>query len=538
MTPPERARPTKVVTAEQMRLIEQRSEAAGVSTQTLMANAGLAVAKRVQFYLDRVEGARVMVLVGPGNNGGDGLVAAHHLQRWGSDVAVYLCADRRDDDPNLSQVREGNSRTIQATEDQGLERLHEEMGTADIVLDAVLGTGRSRPMADLIQEIFGGLAAARADRPELRLVALDLPSGLDADSGAVDAVCPPADVTIATGYPKVGLFEFPGASYTGSVETVGIGLPPRLDDDVNLGLMTPEWAAAALPERPASGHKGTFGRTLIVAGSREFIGAAHLAASAAGRVGAGLVTLATPESLLTSVAALAAEPTHLPLPESAPGVPSPNAADLILERARGYHSLLVGCGMGQAPSTRDMLTRLLLSGAPLPPTVVDADALNFLASSERNWWKEFPTPAIVTPHPGEMARLTGMSTEEVQKARVPIASDAAAMWNKVTVLKGAHTVVTSPGGDTLLSPFANPGLATAGTGDVLAGAISGLMAQGLSLEDSAALGVYLHGAAAELAREELGDTGMLAGDLLIRLPRAIKGLKERATRRPQSVGSP
>ena len=240
--------------------------------------------------------------------------------------------------------------------------------------------------------------------------------------------------------------------------------------------------------------------------------------------------MAIPGSLQPAVAASVAEPTYMLLPESSPGVVSAEAADTVVGNLSSFDALLLGCGIGQAPTTKEFVERLLYSSKALPPTVVDADALNFLASSTREWWKRFPSVATITPHPGEMARLTGMSIEEVQKARVPTASDTASKWNKVTVLKGPHTIIAFPGGDIVLSPFANPGLATAGTGDVLAGTISGLMAQGLGLEDSAALGVYLHGASAELAREELGDTGLLASDLLIRLPRAIKFLKETTTR--------
>jgi NAD(P)H-hydrate epimerase len=358
-------------------------------------------------------------------------------------------------------------------------------------------------------------------------MALDLPSGLDADSGAVDPSCPTADITVTLGYPKTGLYAFPGAERVGLLETVDIGVPPGLDDDVRLELMTDDWARAALPARPLSSHKGTFGSTLVVAGSASYVGAAYLAASAAGRSGAGLVTLAIPRSLVPAVAASAAEPTYLPLPEASPGVPASGSADLVLERVGGYQSLLVGCGLGQAPETADMVERLLLSGADLPPTVVDADGLNLLSRYDSpGWWERMPYPAMVTPHPGEMARLARVSTAAIQGDRVGIAVEMARKWDKVVVLKGAFTVVAYPTGEAMLSPLANPGLATAGTGDVLAGAIAGLVAQGLGLERAAALGVYLHGRAADAVRDEMGDTGMIASDLLPALPRAIRTLKQ------------
>ena len=509
-----------------MRRIEERSAQAGVSTDTLMESAGLAVAERVRHHLGRAEGVPILLLIGPGNNGGDGLVTARHLQAWGASTTVYLCLGRQPGDPKLAAALDQGSTLVDSISDDGLARLRDALESTQMVVDAVLGTGRSRPIDSVLRQILLSLTAARVRSPGLRLLALDLPTGLDADTGAVDPICPRADVTVALGYPKAGHYVFPGAERAGIVESVDIGMPPGLDVDVTLELMTRDWAAAALPPRPVSAHKGTFGRTLLVAGSTNYVGAAYLAAAAAGRSGAGLVTLATPKSLQMAVASNAPEPTYLPLDESSPGAYSVQAADQVLEAVPEYDSLLVGCGIGQAAETRQMLDRLLYSRVPLPPTVADADALNLLAlSGDAPWWERFSAAAVVTPHPGEMARLVGLSTEAVQKDRTGTATEAATTWNKVVALKGAHTVVAFPDGQLMVSPFANPGLATAGTGDVLAGTIAGLLAQGLSLQDGAALGVYLHGAAGELVRDELGDTGLLASDLLTAIPKAIKDLK-------------
>ena len=513
----------KIVTSEQM-----RSQQAGVDTDTLMENAGLRVAERIRHHLYPMQGVPVVVLAGPGNNGGDGLVAARHLFAWGAHVTVYLCGERKADEPKLAMAREHGASVLHASSDDGYGQLRQALESAHMAVDAALGTGRSRPVEGRIRDVLLELAAARAERPELRILALDMPTGLNADTGAVDPACPSADITVTLGCPKIGLYMFPGAEYAGTVEVVDIGAPAGLDDDIRLELMTRDWAGAALPPRPLSAHKGTFGRTLVVAGSRNFVGAAYLAATAAARSGAGLVTLAIPESLQNAVAARAIEPTYLPLPETSAGVPSPDAAEIVLENAAEYSSLLVGCGIGQAPATGQMLERLLYSNAPLPPTVVDADGLNFLASSQDpGWWERHPSRAIITPHPGEMARLSGSSVSDIEDDRVDRAIRSAVQWNKVVVLKGAFTVAATPDGQAMLSPFANPGLATAGTGDVLAGAIAGLLAQGLSLEDGAALGVYLHGLAGQMVRDDLGDTGMLASDLLMALPRAIKELRSR-----------
>ena len=517
----------KIVTSEQMRRIEERSEQAGVSTDTLMENAGLAVAERARRHLGSVEGVHVVVLVGSGNNGGDGLVAARHLHEWRARVTAYICRDRRADDSKLNAIRDQGIPIIHASNDEGLDLLRETLESARLVIDAVLGTGRARPIEGTLKDVLVELGGAKDRRRELSILALDMPSGLDADTGAVDPVCPTADVTVTLGYPKVGLYMFPGAQHTGHVEISDIGVPPGLDDDIHLELMTRQWARAALPTRPISAHKGTFGSTMVVAGSASFVGAAYLAATAAARSGAGLVTMAIPQSIQNAVAAKATEPTYIPLPESSPGVYASQAADILLDSLHSYDSLLVGCGMGQAPATMELLERLLYSGAPLPPIVVDADALNFFAGSQDPaWWERMRSGAVVTPHPGEMARLSSASISAVEADRTNNAIQSAAKWNKVVVLKGAYTVVASPSGQARLSPFANPGLASAGTGDVLAGTIAGLLAQGLGLEDGAALGVHVHAVAGELVRDDIGDTGMLASDVLGALPRAIKALRE------------
>ncbi len=517
----------KVVTSDQMRQMEARAGQAGVPTDTLMENAGLAVAQRVRHHLGHLAGAPVVVLVGPGNNGGDGLVVARHLHRWGARVLVYLCAPRRTPDPKLELAQDQGVPVMEASDDTGLTWLRKSLASAHMVVDAVLGTGRARPIQGTLRDALLALSEEKARRRDLRVLALDLPTGLNADTGAVDPACPAADVTVTLGYPKVGLLLYPGADFTGALETVDIGIPAGLDRDIGLELMGLEWARARLPRRPSSAHKGTFGRTLVVAGSRNFIGAVYLAATAATRVGAGLVTIATPASLQAPIAARAIEPTYLPLPEAEPGVPAPDAAGLVLEGLGDYSALLVGCGMGQAQATREFLSRLLFSGAALPPAIIDADGLNFLSTSQApGWWERCSYRAIVTPHPGEMARLLGESTEAVQQDRIGKARGAAVRWNKVVVLKGAYTIVAFPDGRAMLSPFANAGLATAGTGDVLAGAMAGLLSQGLALEDAAALAVYIHGLAGERVRAELGDTGMVASDLLPVLPRVIRDLRQ------------
>lgn len=515
----------KVVSTAQMRRVEDRSEEAGVSKDTLMENAGLEVARAVRRRIGHLPGVRIVVLVGPGNNGGDGLVAARHLHRWGARVLAYLCGSRPSPDPKLDSLRDLGTPIACASDDDDLAMLRKWLALAHAVVDSVLGTGRSRPIESALASILGEVSHARSNRADLPLLALDVPTGLDADTGALDPLTPQPDVTLALGYPKLGMFALPGAASVGALETLDIGIPPGLDDDVKVELITAPSAARLAPPRPLAAHKGSFGRALIVAGSPNYVGAARLASLAATRVGAGLVTLAIPASLQPSAAAGATEPTFIPLPESSPGFADPeHAAPLLLEAMAGYDSLLVGCGLGQDPRTRDLLARLLLGGAPIPPAVVDADALNFLASRGNDWSESFTHGAVLTPHPGEMSRLTGEPSSRLQADRVAAATTAAETWGKVVALKGAFTVVAAPDRRVALSPFANPGLASAGTGDVLAGAIAGLLAQGAGLFDAASLGVYLHGAAGERVRAELGDAGMVATDLLPELPKTIRAL--------------
>ena len=291
-----------------------------------------------------------------------------------------------------------------------------------------------------------------------RIVAVDLPSGLNADTGAVDEASPYADNTVTLGYPKLGLFNFPGAERVGRISIADIGIPSYLVDKVTVELITKQWAGGILPKRPLQANKGTFGRVLVVAGSINYVGAACLACTGAIRVGAGLVTLAPATSLQPVLASKLTEITYLPLPESRTGVISARASKLLRQQFDRYDVMLMGCGLGQSVSTTALIRSLLLrSKGAFPSLVLDADALNTLATIP-GWWQQLTTDAILTPHPGEMARLAGVSVEEVQSDRVGLCQRMAAKWHKTVVLKGAYTVIAVPDGRTRISPVANPGL--------------------------------------------------------------------------------
>lgn len=516
----------KVVTAEQMRDIDRRAANVGLTTDILMENAGRAVAEETGKIIGRVADKNILVVVGPGNNGGDGLVAGRHLADSGAEVTIYLCSKRQEGDKNLALAEQRGIIIAQADQDRDFARFGNLLGSSDLVIDAVFGTGKSRALEGAFKEIMTRLTAAKGNAPKLLIVAVDIPSGLDADTGAVDPSCPYADATITLGYPKPGLFNFPGAERSGRVIIADIGLPPSMGENISTELITEDWVKSALPARPTGANKGSFGKVLVVAGSINYIGAAYLACMGAARVGAGLVTLSTASSLQPVLAAKMTEVTYAPLPEAEAGIIASKAAPVVKRWLPGYQVLLLGCGLGQKTSVSEFVKSLLFSPgkAQFPVMVIDADALNILARLP-NWWQKLNQDVILTPHPGEMARLAGVQVDEVQRRRLDIAIKMAAEWQKVVVLKGAYTIVAASDGRARISQSANPGLASAGTGDILSGVIAGLAAQGLSPFDAAVCGVFLHAQAGEMVRMELGDAGMLAGDLLPVLPRVIKELK-------------
>ena len=514
----------KILTTSQMHQLEQECAKIGIATDVLMENAGKAVAQEVRQILGDIKKQRI--LIRPGNNGGDGLVAARHLHDWGARVSLCLLSQRSPDDSNLTLVQERGIPCIEATQAERLNQLDESLSSTNAVIDALFGTGKSRPLRGVFLQALDRVSRAKKKYPQLHLIALDLPSGLNADTGETDPVCLYVDNTVTLGFPKPGLFNSPGAERVGKITVADIGIPAYLAEGITTELVTNKWAKSVLPQRPLQANKGSFGRVLVVAGSINYIGAAYLACSGAIRVGAGLVTLATATSLQPILASKLTEATYLPLPESHHGIVSLHAARLIHQQFSHYDVLLLGCGLGQSQSATRFIKSTLFRVKPVPPSLVlDADALNTLAEIP-NWWQQLTEDAILTPHPGEMARLLGVSVYEVQSDRVGIAKRVAQEWHKTIVLKGAYTVIAAPDGQVRISPIANPGLASAGTGDVLTGAIAGLLAQGLSLFDAAALGVYLHGEAGEMVKSSLGDAGMIATDLLPVLPLVIKQLKE------------
>lgn len=517
----------KVVTSEQMRQIDRNAGSIGLIGEILMENAGRSVAEETRKLLGDVKDSNILVLVGPGNNGGDGLVAARYLQDFKANVNIYLCTPRSSDDKNYALTQERKIPTIHAENDTDLAGLSQFMNSCSIVIDAIFGIGKKRSLSGIYEQVLKRLLALKEKNRELKIISVDVPSGIDADNGSIDPVCPKADATITFGLPKTGLYSFPGASRTGKLIISDIGIPPELAKDINTELITGNYIKSVLPKRFPNSNKGTFGKVLIIAGSINYVGAAYLACMGASRVGAGLVTLATARGLHPILASKLTETTYIPLPEADDGIIGADAFTVIAQQLPDYRVILMGCGLGQHSDTVKSIKSILFDSSQthFTPIILDADALNALSKTPE-WWHKLGENVILTPHPGEMARLTQTSLEEVQQERLVFAQNAAKEWHKIIVLKGAYTIIAAPDGRTKICPFANAVLATAGTGDVLAGMIAGLVGQNMPLFDAAACGVYLHAKAGEMLAQEMGNAGVVAGDLLTALPRLIKGIKE------------
>jgi NAD(P)H-hydrate epimerase len=534
----------KLFTVAEMVAAERAADAAGYSYAQMMESAGLRVAEAIQQRYDVVD-RRVLVLVGPGNNGGDGLVAGRHLAEAGATVAFYLTKPRDSEaDGNLARVEAMGLDVLLAEHDQRSRVLHHRLRASDIIIDALLGTGVSKPITGPIATVLEHLASVvrekkgnSSDRPALTslaapptadddtqendpsrlfLVAVDCPSGLNCDSGALDPLAIAADLTITFAGPKRGHFKFPGAAACGELVVADIGIDPALPAvaAVPVQIATAELARALLPQRPPDGHKGTFGTALIAAGSLRYWGAPALAARGAFRSGAGLVTLAVPQRLRPALAGQFPEATYPLVTDT--DVLGVSTANLLLGSLKSYQAILVGPGLGEAGSFMAALLDGLREPAeaqPAPPLVIDADGLNLIAAMS-GWPERLPPNTILTPHPGEMARLVGRSLAAVRdEDRVELAREKAGEWGHIVLLKGAYTVIAAPDGQATLLPFANPLMAVGGSGDVLGGIITGLLAQGMAPYDAAVLGGYLHGAAGQMARDYWGDAGLLASEL-------------------------
>jgi NAD(P)H-hydrate epimerase len=526
----------KLVTVSQMQAIEKEADAGGLTYEQMMENAGQGLADIIyDLFEDDLE-TEIVGLVGPGNNGGDTLVALSELAEEGWKASAYLVKRKKDE----LVKRFTDAGGVVLSGENAFEKLAEAIENADVLLDGVLGTGVKLPLKKDVAEFLSEVNDLLDGMDEAPLVvAVDCPSGVDCDSGEVADEAMGADLTITMAAVKQGLLKLPAFEYIGDLEVVDIGLSDDLASlkDLQLDVAEADSIAAMLPERPLESHKGTFGTALIAAGSVNYTGAAFLAGEAAYRVGAGLVTMAVPAPVHVALAGRLPEATWVLLPHEM-GVIAAGGAEVLAKNFERASALLIGPGFGTENATKEFIENLIEgkysakktaqrigfvhkeaekaeeNNTKLPPLVFDADGLKLLGQI-KDWYTKIPTPAILTPHPGEMAALTDLSKELIQEKRHEIAAQYAKTWGHVVVLKGAFTVIAAPDGRSTVVPVASPALARAGTGDVLAGLIVGLLAQGVEPYEAAVAGTWIHAQAGLYAADDLGNTAsVLASDVL------------------------
>ncbi len=514
--------PPLLVTAEEMAGIDRRAiEEYGIPGVCLMENAGVCVVRTMQERYGELEGRRIGILTGKGNNGGDGYVIARHLHNLGSRVCVYCLFDTDasvgDARTHLDSARRMGIHIQVLPDEEAVLRSKESFRDVDLWVDAVFGTGlTSAPRGHV------ATALSAISRRETPITAVDIPSGLHADTGRPMEIALRADLTVTFGFPKRGHILHPGPDYSGRLVIADIGIPRAAAgaQGVQTFLLEAGEAASLFPTYPADAHKGTFGHVLVVAGSTGKMGAAFMAAEAALRSGAGLVTLAYPEAAVT-LGPAPPEIMSLPLPSTASGTFSVEGLQPGLTAASGMDAVVIGPGITTQEETVSFVHDWLLQCDR--PMVVDADGLNAMASGFEAW-SQVSAPLCLTPHPGEISRLTGQTLESVQANRIETAREFSNEKAVEVALKGAGTVLASPNGEVWINMSGNPALASGGTGDVLAGAAGSLLAQGLPPADALRAAVHLHGLAGDMAAMKMGGRGILASDVMRLLPEARERL--------------
>ncbi|HEY4597380.1 MAG TPA: NAD(P)H-hydrate dehydratase [Thermoanaerobaculia bacterium] len=514
----------RILTAEAMREVDRAAiEELGIPSLVLMENAAIGVVEAIGESFGEAESAAIFC--GPGNNGGDGLAVARHLSVRGWEVRIFLVTGGRqladDAATQLAICRKAELAVMEVAAPADLAGAAEAAAECDLVVDALFGTGLARPLEGL----FADAVEAINDLP-IPCVAVDLPSGLSGSQAQPIGPHVEADLTVTFAAPKVAHVFPPASDSVGEMAVTDLGIPPRLVEDVeeesgDLHLLVGEELAELIPQRDPDSHKGDYGHALIVAGSPGKAGACILAARAAVRAGAGLVTAAVPEPILQTVDLGSIESMTLALPVGASGHLAESAAEAVLDAAEGKAALALGPGLGQEPATVAAIRRVALE-CPLP-LVLDADGINAFAGKAGDLAGR-RAETILTPHPGELGRLLGISTAQIQEDRIAAARGAAEETGAIVILKGHMTLVAS-GTAVFVNPTGNPGMATGGTGDVLTGLLAGLLAQGMDALDAAVLGVYLHGLAGDLAASRLGEMALAANDLIEILPAALAELK-------------
>lgn len=524
----------RLVNVKTMREVEEQANSTGYTFAEMMQKAGTGLAERIDAAFGAAVERRALGVVGTGNNGGDTLIALAWLARNGWQTAAYLAKQRSTDDPALKVFLESGGKLLLMEQDATFSLLEAALEDATVLLDGLLGTGFQMPLKPELAKLLGHIKSY----PALpHVVAVDCPSGVDCVNGTAAPETIPAELTVCMAAVKQGLLQFPAYPLVGRIEVVDLGLDEKLPAWANHcdEVVTDTLAGQLLPDRPLDAHKGIFGTAVLAVGSINYTGAALLSGRAALRSGVGLVRMAVPGALHGVLAGHLPEAVWTILPSEL-GVISVDAVEVLLSSLEGARALLIGCGWGREDTTIEFL-RHLLAAKPgrlfkpaigfvggreeaekretrLPPLVVDADGLRLLTKVEK-WSELLPPGSVLTPHPGEMAELCGLGIEEIQKNRLEVAREFAQKWNAVLVLKGALTVIASPEGAVRVIPVATSALAHAGTGDVLAGLITGFLAQGLSAYDASTLAAWLHAQAGLVAEEWAGHAAAVtAGEVV------------------------
>lgn len=536
----------RVLSTSQMVALEKEANQKGLSYEEMMARAGRGLAEIVYQDFFSKKRQKVLGLVGGGNNGGDTLVALAYLAKKGWKAQAYIVKERNPNDPLISALLREGGEIIDAVDDASYSILKKWVKNADIILDGILGTGAKLPLRTEISQILKNVKLAQS---AAKVVAVDCPSGVDCDSGEAPEECMKADLTVCMAAVKVGLLKMPAFEFVGKIKVVDIGLPKSLPTwkQINGDVLCEKCLQRLMPKRRMDSHKGSFGTTIIVGGSINYCGAVLLASKGAYRVGAGLVRAAIPNAIYDALCGQLPEATWIVLPQ-VDGAIRREAAPLLFDNLKRSSALLIGPGLGLHKETQLFFECLIeelwkgwkikrgmgfrdtlqeeVENLDFPPLVIDADGLKLLAGIDM-WYEKLPKNSVLTPHPGEMSVISGIPIDEIQKDRIGVAKDYASQWGHIVVLKGALTVIAAPHGDFAVVPIATSALATAGTGDVLAGMVAGFLSQGLDAYSAAKIGAFIHAKAGVIAAEKLGgEAPVMAGDVADAIPEALKSITD------------
>lgn len=510
------------VTPDQMKEIDEYTiNEIGIPGTVLMENAALAVVNEIIKDFGSVKDKEICVVAGRGNNGGDAFAIARHLFNKGAKVANILLAEKDtvsgDAHVNLEILDKMKINTIEVKNSSDLEEFKVILEKAEIVVDGIFGTGLKRDIEGLNKEVVNFINSI--GKP---VIAIDIPSGINGETGEIAGVCIKAYKTVTFAFPKIGHFVHPGCDYTGELVVADISIPQKAlnNMEINHYSIDEEYVSKLIPKRRPDSNKGSYGKVLVVTGSVGMTGAGCLSGGAALRTGAGLVYLAVPASLISIYETGLIEAVKIPLDDIG-GVISGSSMAEIQRQFEKMDVIAVGPGLSTSGDVGQVVAGIVKGSTK--PLVLDADGINAIAK-DVSVLKKKSVQLVITPHPGEMARLTGTSVEEIQKNRIKAAREFSKNFEVITVLKGSRTIVASPDGRVYINTTGNSGMATGGTGDVLTGVISSFIGQGLEPLEAAVAGVYVHGLSGDIAAESIGEHGLTAGDLVEKLPLAIKKL--------------